>query len=63
MSRRSPKGSLEDLIPEDRATWAKGIWKDRHEVAQLDGGAWMLREAARTLGIEQEIVDDLLHPN
>ena len=60
MSRRRPKGSLQDLLPEDRTPWAKEIWKDHHEVAQLDSGAWLLREAAKTLGIPDEEVDQVL---
>ena len=50
MTRRRPKGSMEDLLPDDRLTWARETWRDRKEVAKLDGGAWMLREAAKVLG-------------
>ena len=60
MNRRRPKGSLEDLLPEDRTPWAREIWKDRHEVARLDNGAWLLREAAKALGIPDEEVDRVL---
>ena len=58
--RRGRKSSLEDLIPEDRETWAREIWADRAEVAKLPSGAWMLREAAKTLGLSEEKVDEVL---
>ena len=48
---------MEDLLPDDRQTWARETWRDRKEVAKLDGGAWMLREAAKVLGIDEEEVD------
>lgn len=60
--RRGPKGSVEDFLPEDRIAWAKEIWADRHEVAKLSSGPWMLREAAKVLGISQREVDKLLRP-
>jgi len=58
--RRSNKGRSEDLLPEDRVTWAREVWADREMVAKLPGGAWMLREAARALGLPEEAVDELL---
>ena len=58
--RRGRKGRSEDLLPDDRVAWAKDIWSDREEVAKLPGGAWMLREAARELGLPEEAVDDVL---
>ena len=58
--RRGRKGSLEDLLPDDRATWAKQTWRDREEVARLHSGGWMLREAASALGISEEEVDKVL---
>ena len=58
--RRGRKGSTEDLLPEDRLTWAKDIWADREEVAKLFSGAWMLREAAKVLGLSEEEVDAVL---
>ena len=57
MSRRRPRGTVEDLLPEDRVAWARDVWRDREEVAELDSGAWMLRTAADALGIDQEEVD------
>jgi hypothetical protein len=58
--RRGRNGSLEGLLPDDRQAWARGIWKDRDEVAKLPSGAWLLREAAKVLGISEEVVDQLL---
>jgi len=58
--RRGRKGSVEDLLPADRVTWAREIWRDREEVARLPSGAWMLREAAKTLGLSEETVDKVL---
>ena len=47
--RRGRKGSVEDLLPEDRVTWARQIWAERGDVANSPSGAWMLREAASRL--------------
>ena len=58
--RRGRKASIESLIPEDRVSWAREVWADRAEIAKLPAGAWMLREAARVLGLSEEAVDDLL---
>jgi hypothetical protein len=58
--RRGRKPSLEDLIPEDRETWAREIWADRAEIAKLPSGAWMLREATKVLGLDEEAVDEVL---
>jgi len=58
--RRGRKGSVEDLLPEDRVAWARETWADRNEVARLPSGAWMLREAAKVLGLPEEAVDELL---
>ena len=60
VTRRRPRGSIQDLLPDDRLTWARETWEDRKEVAKLDGGAWLLREAAKVLGYSEETVDDLL---
>jgi len=60
--RRGRKGSIKDLLPEDRPTWAREIWADRFEVAKLSSGPWMLREAAKTLGLPEEAVDNVLRP-
>ncbi|MXQ06779.1 hypothetical protein GQ651_02860 [Alphaproteobacteria bacterium GH1-50] len=58
--RRGRKRSLEDLLPEDKTTWARDIWADRQEVAKLPSGAWMLRESAKELGLPEEAVDEVL---
>lgn len=58
--RRGGKASIEDLLPKGRIAWARDIWADRHEVAKLQSGAWMLREAARVLGLAEEAVDKVL---
>ena len=58
--RRGRKGSVEDLLPEDRVTWARETWAERDEVAKLPSGAWMLREAAKVLGLPEEAVDEVL---
>ena len=58
--RRGRKGRSEDLIPKNRVRWAKEIWADREACAQEDAGAWMLREAAKVLGLPEEAVDDVL---
>lgn len=58
--RRGRKGSVEALLPEDRQAWARQIWAERHEVAKLPSGPWMLREAAKVLGLTEEAVDEAL---
>ena len=58
--RRGRKGSVEGLLPEDRRTWAREIWRDREDVAKSASGAWMLREAAKVLGLPEEAEDELL---
>jgi hypothetical protein len=58
--RRGRKGSIEDLLPEDRLTWAREIWADRFEVANLPSGPWMLREAAKIFNLPEEAVDEVL---
>jgi hypothetical protein len=42
--------------------WAKEIWAERDEVAKTEPGVWMLREAAKALGLPEEAVDELLRP-
>ena len=59
--RRGRRGSSEMLIPADSGRWARSIWADRDEVARSSSGPWMLREAARILGIAEEEVDRLLN--
>jgi hypothetical protein len=58
--RRGRKGSVEDLLPKDRTSWAREIWADREEVVKSDNGAWMLREAAKVLRLPEEAVDEIL---
>ena len=58
--RRGRKGRSEDLLPVDRMAWARETWADRDEVAKLPSGAWLLREAAKTLGLSEEKVDEVL---
>lgn len=60
--RRGRKSDLDELLPEDRQAWARAIWADRTEVAQLPSGAWLLREAAKVLGLDEEAVDEMLRP-
>ena len=58
--KRGRKGRSEDLLPKDRLSWARDIWAEREDIANLPGGAWMLREAAAELGLSEETVDALL---
>ena len=58
--RRDRGGNSDSLIPEDKRAWALEVWADRDEVARLPGVSWMLREAAKELGIPDEYVDVLL---
>ena len=58
--RRGRRGSVQDLIPTDRERWARETWADRFEIANSPSGAWMLREAAQILGLDEEAVDDVL---
>ena len=58
--RRGKRASTENLLPADRITWARQIWAYRYEVATLATGDWMLREATKAMGLEEEVVDDLL---
>ncbi len=61
MSRkRSTGGRSEDLLPENRVEWTKGIWTDKETLAQVSGGAWLLREAAKALSLPEEAVDEVL---
>ena len=60
--RRGRKGHSEDLLPDDRMTWAQQTWAERDEVAKLPSGAWLLREAAKVLGLAEEVVDEVLRP-
>ena len=57
---RGRKGSQENLLPNDRQAWARKTWAEREEVAKLPSGAWMLREAAKVLGLSEEAVDEVL---
>jgi len=47
--RRGRKGRSEDLLPEDRASWAKQVWADWVAVAKKPDDAWMLHEVAGAL--------------
>ncbi|MBT8458191.1 MAG: hypothetical protein KJN60_00805 [Boseongicola sp.] len=58
--RRGRKGSVEALLPSDRVAWAREIWRDRGTVATSASGIWMLREAAKILGLPEEAADDVL---
>ncbi len=60
MARRRQRGSVDDLLPENILPWAKEVWRDREELAALDGGPWMLRKAADVLGLDQGEVDKVL---
>lgn len=58
--RRGRRGRSEDLLPNDRVRWAQEVWADRGDCARTAAGIWMLREAARVLGLPDEIVDELI---
>ena len=58
--RRGRRGSTDDLFPDDIVPWAQETWRDREEVAKTPSGPWMLRRAAKALGIAEEEVDRLL---
>jgi hypothetical protein len=58
--RRGRKGSVENLFPADRLPWARAIMAERDKVAESDNGPWMLREAAKALGLPEEAVDEVL---
>jgi hypothetical protein len=58
--RRGREGRSEDLLPKDRVSWAQEIWAEREACAKTDAGIWMLREAAKTLGLPEEAVDEVL---
>jgi hypothetical protein len=58
--RRGRKGSVEELLPADRLPWARAIWADKEEVAKSDSGPWMLRQAAKAVGLPEEAVDAVL---
>jgi hypothetical protein len=58
--RRGRRGRSSDLLPDDRLRWAEEIWADPQATLASTGGVWMLREAARLLGLPEEAVDELL---
>ena len=58
--RRGRKGSVENLLPDNRVAWAREIWADREEVAKSPSGPWMLREAGKVLELTEEVVDTVL---
>ena len=47
-------------MPDDRIRWAREIWADRNDCAKTDAGIWMLREAAKVLGLPEEAVDEVI---
>ena len=57
--RRGKRGSCDVLLPNSRK-WAEEIWRDREDVAKINSGGWMIRHAADLLGLDRELVDDLL---
>jgi hypothetical protein len=58
--RGGRKGRSKDMLPKDRVNWAREIWAERDEVAKSGAGIWMLREAAKALGLPEEAVDEVL---
>ena len=65
MTQTISHSSLEDLVPVDgpnRLAWASDIWKNRNKIVLLEGGVWLLREAATALDPPQEEIDELLKP-
>jgi hypothetical protein len=58
--RRRRIGRLGDLLPENLWAWAQTIWFDIGEVAKLPSGTWILRAAAKELGLPEEAVDKVL---
>lgn len=58
--RRGRKGRSNDLIPDERIQWAEEIWADAQATLASTGGVWMLREAAKILGLPEEAVDEVL---
>ena len=48
------------MLQKDRVRWAKEKSADRKAGAKTDTGIWMLREAAKALGLPEETVDVLL---
>lgn len=59
--QQTPLHRSEDLMPKNGMRWAREIWTERKACAKTDAGAWMLREAAKVLGLPEEAVDELLH--
>ncbi len=47
-------------MPANRIAWAREVWADRESVARIESGAWMLREAARVLGLPEETADEVI---
>lgn len=58
--RRGRKCRSSDLIPDERIQWAEEIWVDPRATLTSTGGVWMLREAAKILGLPEEAVDEVL---
>ncbi len=57
--RRSRNDSSEELYP-NAPDWAQEIWRDRDVVKLWDGGAGLIREAAKRLGLSEEQADEAL---
>ena len=59
--RRGRKASADVRLPiEKRIAWAARTWRDRADISGLPSGDWMIREAARILGLPEEAVDETL---
>ena len=58
--RRGQKACSDDLLPKDRVAWARSLWAEKVDVARSESGCWMLREAAKALGLPEEAVDEVL---
>ena len=48
------------MVSSPFTAWALEIWDDRIEIAKLPSAAWLLREAAKELLLDEEVVDELL---
>ena len=57
---RGRSGSTKDLLPEVRLTWAQDVWADREQVAKMQSGPWMLRQAVAILGLPAETADEVI---
>jgi hypothetical protein len=65
MTRATSRGNLEDLVPVDapnRRAWASDVWRNRRKIAAVEGGVWLLRQAANTLARPKAEVDEFFKP-